>query len=113
MEPQTHGTPAGHEGGHDDHFKAYIAVFILLCVFTAVSFVVNYFLGETQPMLSMWIILAVAVVKALCVAVIFMHLRQDWGNVYFIIVPVCIMGVMMIIVFLPDIVLAWHNIPYE
>ena len=40
-----------------------------------------------------------------------MHLKQDWGKVYFIVIPVSIMSVMMIIVFMPDILLAWHHVP--
>ena len=38
---------------------------------------------------------AVAVVKAGCVAYIFMHLKQDWGKVYCIMVPVLIIPIVM------------------
>ena len=55
------------------------------------------------------IILGVAIVKALCVAFIFMHLKFDWGKVYFIVIPVTVMGIMMMIVLMPDIMLAWWN----
>lgn len=108
MEHQPHSSTAAttHPVAHGPDFQAYIAVFAILTVLTALSFVVNYFLGQNST--SAAIILGVAVVKALCVAVIFMHLRQDWGKLYFIIVPVVIMGIMMSIVLLPDIVLAWH-----
>jgi caa(3)-type oxidase subunit IV len=106
VEPQPHTPSPTHAHGGPD-LKAYLAVFYLLCALTAVSFVVNFFLGQNQT--SMLIILAVAVVKALCVAMIFMHLKMDWGKLYFIIVPVVIMGIMMMIVLLPDIVLAWHR----
>ena len=37
-----------------------------------------------------------------------MHLKFDWAKVYFIIVPVSILGVMMMIVLMPDIVMAWQ-----
>lgn len=103
MEPQAHA-PDAHGG---PSFSAYMNVFYLLCGFTAISFVVNHFLGQNHT--SAAIILGVAAVKALCVAAIFMHLRQDWGKLYFIIIPVVIMAVMMSIVFLPDIVLGWHK----
>lgn len=99
---------------HDDdaHFKAYLIVFGLLCVFTAVSFICNeldrhHIIGKH---VSLVIILIVAVIKAVCVGVIFMHLKQDWGKVFFIIIPVTVMGIMMIIVLLPDIVLSWHHV---
>jgi hypothetical protein len=38
-----------------------------------------------------------------------MHLLLDWKRLYFVIIPVMIMGAMMIVVLLPDIVLAWHH----
>ena len=41
---------------------------------------------------------------------IFMHLQADWGKVYFIIIPVIVMGIMMMIVLMPDIVLTWHHV---
>lgn len=103
MDPQAHTTHA-HAG---PDFKAYMTVFVILSVLTAVSFVVNAILGQNHA--SMFIILGVAVVKAVCVAAIFMHLKMDWSNLYFIIIPVVIMAVMMSIVLLPDIVLGWHH----
>jgi hypothetical protein len=38
-----------------------------------------------------------------------MHLKQDWGKVYCIMVPVLIMCVMMVIVLMPDGVLGWPS----
>ena len=101
-----------HDAGHDDKaalFKAYITVFIALSIFTAVSFVANtaVHMGFISSMASVVIILIVAVIKAGCVAYIFMHLKQDWGKVYCIMIPVVIMSVMMIIVLMPDGVLGW------
>src|SRR5437588_3623566 len=82
---------------HGPNFQAYLYVFYALCVLTLVSFLANglvaHGLGLVQ--LSMWIILAVAVVKATLVAMIFMHLKFDWPRLYCIIIPVCVMGVMM------------------
>ena len=100
-----------HDAGHDPAalFKAYITVFVALSIFTAVSFIANEAVRHhiITPMISLTIIMAVAVVKAGCVAYIFMHLKQDWGKVYCIMVPVLIMCVMMIIVLMPDGVLGW------
>jgi hypothetical protein len=59
----------------------------------------------------MGVIMIVAVIKALCVAAIFMHLKFEWGKLYFLIVPVLILGVMMMVVLLPDIVIGWHHGP--
>lgn len=100
---ETHDTTAHH----GPNVKAYMTVFAALVVFTAMSFVVNRFLGHTFA--SFAIILGVAVCKAVLVAMIFMHLKWDWGRLYFLVIPVMILGTMMLIVFLPDIVLAWRE----
>jgi caa(3)-type oxidase subunit IV len=99
---------------HDDgHFRSYLIVFALLCGFTAVSFVCNELErhDKISKHASLAMIMGVAVIKAVCVAVIFMHLKQDWGKVYFIVIPVTVMGIMMMIVFCPDILIAWHHVP--
>jgi caa(3)-type oxidase subunit IV len=103
----THGV----EHAADDHgavFKAYVTVFIALSVFTAVSFVVNQIFGIGSQT-GAAIIMIVAVIKACLVGLIFMHLKWDWYKLYFMIVPAFIIGTMMIIVLLPDIVLAWNH----
>jgi caa(3)-type oxidase subunit IV len=103
--PEIKGAP------HSPNFQAYMYVFYALCVFTAVSFLANALLGRGQA--SFVVIMLVAVVKATLVAIIFMHLKVDWPKVYCIIIPVSIMGVMMMIVLLPDIVFAWHHYFYK
>jgi caa(3)-type oxidase subunit IV len=91
--------------------KAYLVVFGALAILTHVSFVANYAAHPEQQWLtstqSFVIILGVAIIKAVLVAMFFMHLKFDWGRVYFMIVPVLILGTMMVIVLLPDIVLGW------
>jgi hypothetical protein len=37
-----------------------------------------------------------------------MHLKFEWSKLYFLIIPVMILGVMMMVVLLPDIVIDWH-----
>jgi caa(3)-type oxidase subunit IV len=101
------------EAHHGPNVKAYLVIFVCLAVFTLVSFVANYAAAKEQewitPGISFVIILGVAVVKAILVAMFFMHLKWDWGRVFFMIVPVLVLGTMMMIVLLPDIVLAWHK----
>ncbi len=98
---------------HDAHagpsFQTYMNVFYALCVCTALSFVVNFILGH--GLTSAGIIMAVAIVKATLVAGIFMHLKFDWGRLYCIILPVCIVTVMMVIILSIDTTLAWHAYP--
>ena len=120
----THDSIAG-ETGHGHHgptLPLYLAVAAVLSVFTAVSFIVNAMVLDPhtpkseQPwyrmishMTSLWIILGVAICKASLVGAFFMHLKYDWFKLYFMIVPVFILAVMMMLVLMPDIVVAWHQ----
>ena len=109
----TESHPPEHHGGAT--VNVYMAVFLALCIFTALSFVVN--LAEHTmgfgAILGMAIILIIAVCKATLVTMFFMHVKWDWGKLFFIIVPVVILAIMMMVVLLPDIVVAWHHDPVE
>jgi caa(3)-type oxidase subunit IV len=104
-EPSTQGHHA--ESG----IRPYLVVFAALCIFTLISFVVNSQVtsGNITAATGFVMILGVAVVKAVLVATYFMHLLFDWGRLYFVIIPVMIMATMLVVVLLPDIVLAWHH----
>jgi caa(3)-type oxidase subunit IV len=97
---------------HGPSFKAYMVVFIALSIFTAISFVVNDAVRNDviTSQMGFFLILGVAIVKALLVAIYFMHLIVDWGKLYYFIFPTFILGTMFMIVLLPDIVLAWHDV---
>jgi caa(3)-type oxidase subunit IV len=96
---------------HGPSFKAYMVVFGALSIFTGLSFAVNE--GVRHDILTVQmgflLILAVAIVKALLVAIYFMHLIVDWGKLYYFIFPTFILGTMFMMVLLPDIVLTWHD----
>lgn len=92
--------------------RPYYLIFALLCIFTAVSFVVNYFVRQKTmaPTTGFAVILSVAVVKALLVCAIFMHLKWDWGRLYFLIIPALVLAPFMMFALLPDIVLYWSKV---
>jgi len=105
----THSATAAH----GPPTRTYLIIFGALLVFTTVSFIANYLahpevnvIGHTT---SFVIILGVAVCKAVLVAMFFMHLKYEWGKLYFLVIPVMILTVMMMIVLLPDIVLTWPH----
>jgi cytochrome c oxidase subunit 4 len=101
-------TEPHHSEEHAHDPTPYFVVFGALCGFTLISFLVNWRFGlGSVPGMS--IIVAVAVIKATLVGTYFMHLKQDWGKVFFMIIPCFILATMLIIVLLPDIVLAWHQ----
>src|SRR5262249_43881604 len=99
-----------HSSEHHEglNVKSYLIVFAALTVFTAISFVVNRYIGRNTN--GLMIILGVAVIKAVLVGMYFMHLVIDWGRFYFLIFPAFVLGAMMIVVFLPDMVIAWRHI---
>jgi len=93
--------PAAHAG---PDFRIYMIIFGALSVFTLLSFLVNAIFGAGNHT-GAAIIMGIAVIKATLVGLIFMHLKWDWGRLYFLIIPVFILAVMMMFVLLPDIVL--------
>ncbi|HKB35574.1 MAG TPA: cytochrome C oxidase subunit IV family protein [Gemmataceae bacterium] len=95
--------PGAHAG---PNFRLYIIIFAALSVFTLLSFVVNAIFGAGNHT-GATIIMIIAVIKATLVAMIFMHLKWDWNRLYFLIIPAFILGAMMMMVLMPDIVLAW------
>lgn len=113
--PHEHGHEHHHHHGHDEHhgpnIKAYLTVFGALVICTLVSFVAN--IAARQEVMSAFtsfaIIFAVACLKATLVAMIFMHLKWDWKKVYMMIIPALILGPLLMLVLLPDIVLAWKT----
>jgi len=118
---ETHGSEssagasaAGHDA-HDHHdgpsMQTYYVIFGALLAFTVVSFIANTLAnaGVISHVTSFIIILGVAFCKATLVAMYFMHLVVDWNKVFIMIVPALILGPMLMIVLLPDIVLAWWN----
>jgi cytochrome c oxidase subunit IV len=100
-----------HDAHHGPGLKAYLVVAVALAIFTAVSFIVNHFVtaGDLSRTAGFTIILSVAVCKATLVGLYFMHLVLDWPKVFYFIIPAFILGVMMMVVLLPDIVLGWQN----
>ncbi len=104
---QTHAV----EDHADAGVKPYLVIFAALVVFTAVSFGVNSLerAGNITVTTGFILILGVAVCKAVLVAMFFMHLKFDWPRLYFLIIPVLILGTMFVTVLLPDIVIAWHH----
>jgi cytochrome c oxidase subunit IV len=104
-------TFAGDAPHHGPGVKAYLIIFCILALFTLVSFLSNFIMrrGYISAHESFVIILSVSVVKTCLVGAFFMHLVVDWRKVYYLLIPALILGTMMMIVLLPDIVLAWRG----
>jgi caa(3)-type oxidase subunit IV len=105
-------TEAHDSHGHEGHSATpYYVVGAALGGFTAVSFIVNslVYAHALTAVQGFLIILSVAVVKAALVVIYFMHLKQDYRKVGFLIVPAIVLGCMMMFVLMPDTVQAWQE----
>jgi len=95
-----------HSGDHDhefhSHFKLYLTIFAVLCVFTVVSVLADLFHG--MPYIAkVGIVMAVAVCKALCVMLIFMHLKFERAWKYMLLAPTLILACTIPFALYPDI----------
>jgi cytochrome c oxidase subunit 4 len=95
---------ADHEHGHAGVGK-YIAVFVALCVLTAISFGVGNWpaLRENSPG-TMWaMMMAVSVCKALLVILFFMHILWEANWKYVLTIPASMMSLFLLLMLVPDI----------
>jgi cytochrome c oxidase subunit 4 len=97
---------------HDDHAShgaAYFRVFCALCVFTGISVVADLVHLPNKYLLAA-IVLAVAVAKALCVMMFFMHLKFERAWKYLLLGPTLILALALPVALRPDIGLHYYNL---
>jgi cytochrome c oxidase subunit IV len=104
MTEHGHGHADDHE--HHSHGALYFSIFAALCVFTVISFVAdkaNFLLPHN---VIVCIVMAVAVCKALCVMMIFMHLKFERAWKYLLLAPTFVLAFTIPFALAPDI--GWH-----
>jgi cytochrome c oxidase subunit 4 len=84
------------------HGAAYFRVFLALCVFTAISVAADVVHLPSKVMLGA-IVLSVAVAKALCVMMFFMHLKFERAWKYLLLAPTIILAFALPLSLRPDI----------
>ena len=99
-----HGHSDPHDGEHHGGVGKYIAVFVVLCILTAISFLA----GSSQtlmatPAVGWTIMMAVSCAKALLVMLFFMHLIWEANWKYVLTIPASIMSVFMLLMLIPDV----------
>jgi cytochrome c oxidase subunit 4 len=87
---------------HESHGNVYLRVFCALCVFTIISVAADLVQLPSKIMLAA-IVLAVAVAKALCVMMFFMHLKFERAWKYLLLVPTTIIALALPVSLRPDI----------
>jgi cytochrome c oxidase subunit IV len=87
---------------HESHSAAYFNVFIGLCVLTLISVVADLVHLPDKRVLGV-IVFAVAIAKALCVMMYFMHLKFERAWKYLLLAPTLIIALALPVALRPDI----------
>lgn len=87
---------------HESHGGLYFRVFLALLVFTAISVIADLVHLPNKFLLGA-IVLAVAVAKALCVMMFFMHLKFERAWKYLLLAPTVILALALPLSLRPDI----------
>jgi len=98
---------AADQHEHESHGKAYLVVFAILCVFTVLSAVSD---GIRSTNVKIVVVLAIAVAKATCVALYFMHLRFERNWKYVLLAPTTILAIGLPLALLPDIGVHYYKV---
>lgn len=100
---------AGHGHGSADHGHGgvgkYLAVFVGLCVLTAMSFALGNWTSvkESSPQVVWAGMMAVSCGKAMLVMLFFMHLIWEANWKYVLTIPASIMSLFLILMLCPDV----------
>lgn len=109
MAEHDHGHAGGHghagEHEHHSHGATYASVFGALIVFTIISFAADK-MKFLDHKIVVCVVMAVAVCKALCVMLYFMHLKFERAWKYLLLAPTFVLAFTIPFALAPDI--GWH-----
>jgi caa(3)-type oxidase subunit IV len=97
-----HAHDATHDHEYHSHGKLYFSIFLALCAFTLISIMADLIHIPNRALL-VGVVLAVAVCKALCVLLIFMHLKFERAWKYLLLAPTFILAATIPFALTPDI----------
>lgn len=100
MSDHAHG--AAHDHEYHSHGKLYFSIFLALCALTLISIAADLIHIPNRALL-IGIVFAVAVSKALCVLLIFMHLKFERAWKYMLLAPTLILASTIPFALTPDI----------
>lgn len=95
------------ETHHDSHHVNYFSIFVALLVCTALSVVFD--LITINPLVVVFLVLAIATAKAMFVMTYFMHLKFEGGWKFVILLPTAILAVGLIVALMPDVGLHYYT----
>ena len=93
---------------HESHHVNYLVVFAALCGFTALSVIFDVLSFENHAV-TIVLVMAVAVAKALCVMMFFMHLKFEGNWKFILLAPTTILAIGLPLALMPDVGLAYYT----
>jgi cytochrome c oxidase subunit 4 len=93
---------------HESHFRTYATVFVVLCICTAISWIADVVHFAPHRVVIV-IVMAVAVTKALCVMMYFMHLKFERAWKYLLLAPTLILASAIPFALMPDVGLHYYT----
>ncbi|GIX03501.1 MAG: hypothetical protein KatS3mg113_0507 [Planctomycetaceae bacterium] len=97
-----------HAEHHESHLKTYGAVFLALCVFTGLSILADV-LRFSNHKVTVALVMSVAVAKALCVMLYFMHLKFERAWKYLLLAPTIILAIAIPLALASDIGMHYYT----
>ena len=93
---------------HGNHHVNYLAVFGALCVFTLMSVVFDVVSFENKAV-TIVLVMAVAIAKAMCVMMFFMHLKFEGNWKFVLLAPTTILAIGLPLALMPDIGVSYYT----
>ena len=103
-------TPTASHDEHGGHPHVnYFAIFIALCICTGLSILFDLIQSESLRWVIVFLVLSVAVAKALFVLTYFMHLKFEGNWKFIILMPTTILAIGLMVALTPDIGLHYYT----
>ena len=110
QEPVAHEAVAAHAGHAAHPHVNYFAIFVALCVCTGISILLDVFEIHSLRWVIVFLVLSVAVAKALFVLTYFMHLKFEGNWKFIILLPTTILAIGLMVALTPDIGLHYYHL---
>jgi cytochrome c oxidase subunit 4 len=105
----SHEAKVSHDShaDHDTHHVNYLAIFGVLCVCTALSVIFDVI--HLNKAVTIVLVMSVAVTKALCVMMFFMHLKFEGNWKFVLLAPTTILAIGLPLALYPDVGASYYT----
>lgn len=105
----SHEAKVGHDShaDHDTHHVNYLAIFGVLCVCTALSVIFDVI--HLSKAVTIVLVMSVAITKALCVMMFFMHLKFEGNWKFVLLAPTTILAIGLPLALYPDVGASYYT----